>query len=178
MIALVSPVKIKTNQTDKSVTIYVRPDAYFTAIFMACLIGLGYLPFSDFKFDYYAYVGLTFVIFLMIYYFISCNQSVCFVKNSCLSVRKGFRRWRIPLSAIKSGYTAYRKVTSQPTRLNTHFIDIELKVNLPDNPKHWIRNGHANIFSYGFHYWGAAQNTLWDQINQILNDNNIPVKSK
>jgi hypothetical protein len=175
MISLVNPVKFKTDHSNNSVMIYTRPQAYFVVVFLACLIGLCYLPFSEFKNDYFAYVGLLFVITLFTYYFITNNQSVCFEKNLLVKVRKGFSHWIIPVTAIKGGYTSYHKASSQQTRENTHFIDFELKVNLPDNHKHWIRNGTANIFSYGFHTWGSEQIKIWDKFNQILRDNKIPV---
>ncbi len=175
MISLVSPVKFKTNQANDSVTIYTKPEAYFVVVFLACVIGLCCLPFSSFKNDYFAYLGLIFVLVLLTYYFVTNNQSVCFQKNQHIKVRKGITHWSIPVTVIEGGYTSYRMLSSQQTRENTHFLEFELKVNLPDCHKHRISNGIANIFTYGFHHWGSEQNKLWEKFNQILRDNSIPV---
>ena len=175
MITLASPVKFKTNHTKNSVTIYTRPEAYFVVVFLTCVMGLCCLPFSDFKNDYFAYIGLIFALVLFIYYFVTNNQSVCFQKNQRIKVRKGITHWSIPVTVVEGGYTSYRMLSSQQTRENTHFLDLELKVNLPDSHKHRISNGIAHIFSYGFHHWGSEQDKVWDKLNQILRDNNIPV---
>jgi uncharacterized protein YpuA (DUF1002 family) len=88
-------------------------------------------------------------------------------------VRKGFRKWQIPFDSIVGGYVAYKKRTRAQSPDVTHFVDIELKVTLPDNKKNWIRNGYANIFNYGFDRWGDEQQKIWDELNRVLEKNDI-----
>lgn len=161
---------IKIHQTNNSEIIKIssKPQPYFILFFLVCLIGLSALPFSEYRYDYFAYLGLLFVLGITIYYFIGSVQSITFENKANIKVRKGFDSWTIPYEVVTGGFTSYKKSVSNQSLASTHFLSFELEVNLPDNKKHWIRNGKANIFHYGFDQWGKEQEKIWEKFNEIL----------
>jgi len=166
------PVKIQKDRN--TIKISSKPSLYYIVFCIAGLIGLLSLPNSEYRHDYFAYIGLIFVIVLTAYYFVTCLQVTVFENKTNISVKKGFKKWNIPFEVVTGGYTSYKKYVSRASLERTHYLIFELKVNLPDNPKQWIRNGHANIFRYGFNEWGDEQNKIWDDFNTILNEKGIP----
>jgi hypothetical protein len=121
-----------------------------------------------------AYVGVFFMLALSLGYFVTSMEGFAFENRTNIKVRKGFDRWNIPFEMVTGGYTSYNERTSRQSLQKTHFISLELKVDLPDNRKHWIRNGNANIFHYGFSRWGAEQEKIWEQFNFIIDEKGIP----
>lgn len=167
-------VSINENINSGVIRISSRPEGYAILLFMAALIGVCALPLSKYRDDYFAYVGLLYLLGLVAYYFIISIQSVTFVKKDTIVVRKGFRSWQFPFEAVSGGYTSYEKRVSRQSLQATHFFNFELQVDLPENSKQWIRNGKANVFHYGFSQWGSKQQELWNKCNDILNDKGIP----
>ncbi len=151
-----------------------RPETFAIALFMASLIGLAILPFTAYQDDLFAYVGIFFLLGLTGYYFVISIQVVTFEQKTQIKVRKGFRAWSIPLDAVTAAYTSYQERTSRQSLQKTHFLNVELQVNLPDKPKHWIRNGNANVFHYGFNHWGAEQEQIRKKFDRIFAEMGIP----
>lgn len=168
------PVRIDTDIHRDRVKVSTKPEVWGIVFFVACLIGLVSLPFSAYRHDYMAYAGLCFMLVLSAGYFVTSIEGFVFENKTNIRVRKGFNRWNIPFEAVTGGYTSYNAQTSRQSLQKTHFLSLELKVDLPDNKKHWIRNGAANIFHYGFSRWGTEQEKIWEQLNRILDDNGIP----
>lgn len=170
-------VTIKFDPSNGTTRIASKPETFFLIFFFVLLTGLICLPFSSYKNDFFAYAGLLFVFGLTICTFLSSIQIILFDK-SCIRVRKGFKSWYIPLNLVKGGYTVYKKSTSRASLESTHFLNVELKVDLPNDKNKWIRNGSANIFHYGFNTWGSDQNQLWDKFQDIFEANGIPILTK
>ncbi len=173
MISLFKSVYIHTDANLGTIKISSKPDAYFIVFLIACLFGLCALPFTEYSNDYFAYISLIYVLVLTAYFCVVYTQVIIFEDKANIRVRKGFSRWNIPFEAVTAGYTTYEKRVSQASRERTHYLNFELKVNLPDNQKHSIRNGTANIFHYGFRYWGKEQDKIWDKFNDILKQKGI-----
>jgi len=165
---------VKIQKDKNTIKISSKPSFYYIVFFIAGLIGLFSLPHSEYRHDYFAYMGLIFVLVLTSYYFVTCLQETVFENKTNITVKKGFKKWNIPFEVVSGGYTSYKKFTSQASLERTHYLNFELKVNLPNNSNHWIRNGHANVFRYGFNEWGDEQNKIWDELNAILNEKGIP----
>lgn len=156
------------------ISISSRPEGFAVLLFIAALIGIFALALSEDKNDYFAYAGLLFLLGLVGYYFVISIQSVTFEKRDVIKVRKGFKSWQFPFESVSGGYTSYEKRVSRQSLQATHFLSFELQIDLPDQPGHWIRNGKANVFHYGFSQWGPKQQEIWDKFNRILNDKDIP----
>jgi hypothetical protein len=174
MVPYVKSVKVHTDNNLDTITISSKPEAFSIIFFIAFLIGLCSLPFTEYRNDYIAYISMLFPIGLAAYYFVISIQSIKFENKTTIRIRKGFDSWNIPFKSVTGGYTSYKKVISQSSLQITHYLNFELKVNLPDNKKHWIRNGTANIFHYGFSQWGKEQEKIWEKFNDILNEKDIP----
>lgn len=168
-------VKIKEKPETGIIRISSRPELFAFVLFLASLMGICFLPSTAYRDDYFAYGGLLFLLGLTLYYFIISIQQVTFENKTRVKIRKGWKSWIIPFSAIQGGYTTYRKKTSRQSLQSTHFLNLILKVDLPDDPSHWIRNGKANIFHYGFNQWGVKQEEIWNKLNRILEEKGIPV---
>jgi len=167
-------VEIHTDTNKDTIEISSKPDAYFIFFFAVCLIGICSLPFTKYHKDYYAYIGVLYMLVLTIFYFVKSLQKVIFENTSNIKIRKGFDTWNIPFESVTGGYTSYYKKTSRASLERTHFLTFELKTNLTDNPKHFINNGKASIFNYGFRHWGEEQEKIRDKFNDILNEKGIP----
>ena len=167
-------VQILVNTKKDTVEISSKPDAYFIFFFAVCLIGLFSLPFSEYRKEYFAYIGMLYLLVLTIFYFVKSIQKIIFENQTNIRVRKGFNSWNIPFESVTGGHTSYNKKISRASLESTHFLTFELKVNLADNPKFWIKNGKANIFYYGFRHWGDEQEKIRDKFNDILNEKGIP----
>lgn len=167
------PVTIRTDAQEGIVNISSRPAAFAILLFAAGLIGLFSLPFTEYRDDYLAYAGLLFLVGLTAYYAVISSQSTTFANNTRISVRKGFRSWQIPFSKITGGYTSYEATVSRQSLAKTHYLNVELEVDLPDDPARWIRNGKANIFHYGFSQWGAEEEKIRAAFDAILAEKGI-----
>lgn len=172
---MIKPVKIDVDTNLGTITISSRPKAFAIILFIASLIGLCSLPFSEYRHDYFAYSGLVFVMGLTLYYAAISIQRTVFENNTAIRVRKGFQRWKIPLEAVSGGYTTFNTRISRQSLARTHFLNIELQVDLPDNQKYWIRNGTANVFHYGFSQWGREQEQIREKFHDILDEKGIPI---
>lgn len=168
------PVNIHTDTKSGTIRISSRPAAFAIVLFIACLIGLCSLPFTEYRNDYFAYIGVFFVLGLTGYYSVISMQTILFENKTNIRVRKGFAAWDIPFDTVTGGYTTYHKRISRQSLARTHYLNFELQVNLPDNQSIGIRNGQANIFHYGFSYWGAEQEGIRKKINDILKEKGIP----
>jgi hypothetical protein len=151
-----------------------KPEVFSAIFFIAFVIGLCSLPFTEYRNDYIAYICMLFPMGLAAYYFIISMQVVQFENKTKIRVRKGFKSWSIPFESVTGGYTSYKKVISRSSLIGTHYLSFELNVDLPDNKDHWIRNGTANIFHYGFSQWGKEQEKIWAKFNDILDEKDIP----
>ncbi len=167
-------IKIKEDADSGNVKISSRPQSYAFILSLAIIVGLSVLPFTEYRNDYLAYIALVFVFGLTIKYFMQSTQSVTFENKTHVKVRKGFITWVISFDSVSGGYTSYKKKFSRQSSTSIHFLSFELRVDLPDNSKHWIRNGKANIFHYGFDQWGKEQEKIWAKFNEILDKNGIP----
>lgn len=167
-------VKIHTDSELDVIQIYSRPEWFSVVFFIAFLIGLCSLPFTEYRNNYIVYICMLYPMGLAINYFVISLQAITFENQTKIQVRKGFDSWDIPFEAITGGYTSYEKVITQANLTKTYYLDFELKVNLPDNKKHCIRNGTANIFHYGFSQWGQEQQKIWVKFNDILDEKGIP----
>lgn len=167
-------VSIHEDVSSGIIKISSRPEGFAILLFMAALIGVCALPFSKYRDDYFAYVGLLYLLGLVVYYWIISIQSTTFEKKEVIKVRKGFKSWQIPFGVVKGGYTSYEKKVSRQSLQATHFLNFELQVDLPDNSEQWIRNGKANVFHYGFSQWGPKQQEIWNRFNRILKEKGIP----
>jgi hypothetical protein len=147
---------------------------FSVVFFVAFVIGLCSLPFTEYRNDFIAYVCILIPMGLAAYYFVISMQSVQFENKTHIRVRKGFSSWNIPFESVTGGYTSYKAVISRASLITTHYIDFELKVNLPDDKKLWIRNGTANVFHYGFSQWGKDEEKIWAKFNDILDEKGIP----
>ncbi len=169
------PVNIVVDANLGTARISSRPQAFAILLFIASLVGFCALPFTEYRNDYFAYFGLLFVLGLILYYALISMQSTVFEDNTQVRVRKGFKRWNIPYEAVSGGYTAYNQRVSRQSLARTHFLTLELHVNLPENPKQWIRNGKANVFHYGFSQWGREQEEIREKFHAILTEKGIPI---
>jgi hypothetical protein len=171
---LYKSIKIHTDIKSDTIKIYSKPEVFSVIFFAAFVVGLCSLPFTEYRNDYIAYVCMLFPMGLAAYYFVISTQGIQFKNKTNIRVRKGFSRWDIPFESVTGGYTSYKAVISRSSLIKTHYLSFELKVNLSDNKKHWIRNGAANIFHYGFSQWGKEQEKIWAQFNNILDEKGIP----
>ena len=167
-------VSIHENVNSGVIKISSRPEGFVIPLFIASLIGICALPSTEYRDDYFAYVGLLYLLGLVVYYFIMSIQSVTFKKKEVIKVRKGFKSWQFPFEVVSGGFTSYEKRVSRQSFQTTHFLNLELQVDLPDDSSQWIRNGKANVFHYGFSHWGPKQQEIWDKFNRILKDKGIP----
>lgn len=167
-------IKIHTDIKSDTIKISSKPEVFSVIFFAAFVIGLCSLPFTEYRNDYVAYVCMLFPIGLAAYYFVISTQSVQFENKTYIKVRKGFESWTIPFESVTGGYTSYKKAISRSSLIGTHYLSFELKAALPDNKEHWIRNGTANIFHYGFSQWGKGQEKVWKNFNDILDEKDIP----
>jgi len=168
------PIVIRRDTKRDIIRISSRPEGFYFIFFTACLIGLCSLPFSSYRHDYFAYIGLLFVLGLTLVYFVGNVQGIVFENKTRVRVRKGFQSWTIPFDVVTGGFTSYEKYVSRSSLETTHYLKFELNVDLPKNPKQWIRNGSANLLFFGFDHWGTHQRELWDQFNAILDEKGIP----
>lgn len=168
-------VNIHTDTRSGTIKISSRPEAYAIALFLAGLMGLCALPFTEYRNDFIAYISLVFVLGLTGYYGVISMQSVIFENKTHIRVRKGFISWVIPFEAVTGGYTTYNKRVSRQSLARTHYLNVELQVNLPDHQSHRIRNGKANLFHYGFSQWGPAEEKIRQEIHAIFTENGIPI---
>lgn len=169
------PVNIHTDPISGTIKISSRPEAYVIVLFLAGLMGLCALPFTEYRNDFIAYISLFFILGLTGYYSVISIQSIIFENKTHISVRKGLAKWTIPFDAIRGGYTTYNEKVSRQSLARTHYLNLELQVNLPDNPKHRIRNGKANLFHYGFSHWGPEQERIRQKIHTILTEKGVPI---
>ena len=167
-------IKIHTDIKSDTIRIYSKPEAFSVIFFVAFTIGLCSLPFTEYRDDYVAYASILFPMGLAAYYFIISTQGVQFKNKTNIRVRKGFGSWNIPFESVTGGYTSYESVISRSSLIRTHYLSFELKVNLSDQKKYWIRNDTANIFHYGFSQWGKDEEKIWAKFNDILNEKDIP----
>lgn len=167
-------IKVHTDIKSDTIKISSKPEVFSFIFFLAFVIGIFSLPFTEYRNDYIAYICMFFPMGLAAYYFAMSTQSVKFENKTYIRVRKGFKSWTIPFESVTGGYTSYRKVISRSSLIGTHYLSFELKVALPDNQEHWIRNGTANIFHYGFSHWGKEAEKVWAEFNNILDEKDIP----
>ncbi len=169
------PVNIHTDTKLGTIKISSRPEAYVIVLFLAALMGICALPFTGYRNDFIAYISLFFVLGLTVFYGVISRQSVIFENQTHISVRKGLAIWIIPLDAVTGGYTTYNERVSRQSLARSHYLNVELQVNLPDHQRHRIRNGKANIFHYGFSQWGLSQEKIRQEIHAILTEKGIPI---
>jgi len=167
-------VKIHTDIKSDTIKIYSQPEMFSVIFFVAFVVGFCSLPFTEYRNDYIAYACMLFPLGLTTYYFVMSRQSIQLKNKTHIKVGKGFSSWNIPFESVTGGYTSYKAVISRSSLARTHYLSFEVKVNLPDNKKHWIRNGTANIFHYGFGQWGKEQEKIWWKFNEILDEKGIP----
>lgn len=175
---MLKAVNIRENAKRGTFTITSRPAGFSILFFLAGLVGLGLLPTSEYRGDYLAYGGLLFIVGLSVYYFVMSSQVVVFQAEVQVRVRHGFAVWTIPFDAISGGFTTYQEKVSRQSLAKTHFLDLELRVNLPDHRAHRIRNGTANVFHYGFSYWGPEQESIRAKLHHLLKAQNIPLVAR
>ncbi|MFH7242678.1 MAG: hypothetical protein ACHWZW_07485 [Spirulina sp.] len=166
-------VTVHRNPNLDIIKISSQPEAFSIVFFIALLIGIVSLPFTEYRNNYMAYIGLLYPIGLVVGYFILSTQDAKFENKTKVSIRKGFDTWSIPFETVTGGYASCRVKTSQASLIKTYYLDFELRVNLPDNKKYSIRNGTANIFHYGFSQWGKEQEKIWAKFNEILDEKGI-----
>lgn len=167
-------VKVDTDANLDIIKISSKPEVFSIVFLVAFLIGLCSLPFTEYRHNYFVYICMLYPIGLATNYFVIGIQDIRFENQTKISVRKGFDSWSIPFESVTGGYTSWEQVISKTSLTRTYYLSLKLKVNLPDNKKHRIRNGTANIFHYGFSQWGKEQEKIWRQFNNILNEKGIP----
>lgn len=172
---MLKAVNIHTDTRSGAIKISSRPEAYVIVLFLAGLIGLCVLPFTEYRHDFIAYISLVFVLGLTGYYVVISMQSTIFENKTHIRVRKGLAKWTIPFDTVAGGYTTYNKRVSRQSLARTHYLNVELQVNLPDHQRHRIRNGKANVFHYGFSQWGPAEEKIRQKIHAILTEKGIPI---
>ena len=99
-------VEIHTDTNTDTIVISSKPEVYFIFFFTACLIGICSLPFSAFSKDYFAYIGVLYILVLTIFYFIKSIQKIIFENKTNIRIRKGFDSWNIPFESVTGGYTS------------------------------------------------------------------------
>ncbi|UZR97702.1 hypothetical protein [Chondrinema litorale] len=171
-------VKIHKDNNLDTIKISSRPQAGFVLLLLACLAGLCTIPFTDYRNDFFSYVGVFFVFGGTLYYLVTNFQVTTFENKTNIKVRKGFSTWQIPFDCVSGGYTNYYKKVTRQSGNTTHFLDLELHVSLPENKNQWIRNGKANVFNYAFSNWGYEQQNTWEKLNEILDEKGIPNYTK
>lgn len=167
-------IKIHTDINSDTIKIHSKPEVFSVVFFMVFVVGLGLLPFTEYRSNYVVYICMLFPMGLAAYYFVMSMQGVRFKNKTEVRVRKGFDSWNIPFESITGGYVLCKEVVSRSSLVTTYYLNFELKVDLPDNKKRWIRNGAANIFHYGFSQWGKEQEKIWEKFNDILEEKDIP----
>lgn len=173
MIFPIKPVAIRADPRSDTIKISSRPEIFALILGAAGFTGLCVLPFTEYRNDYFAYIGMLFIITLTGYYVFNSIQVISFENRTNIHVRQGILAWNIPFESVTGGYTSYNVFTSGKSHDKTHFLSFRLKVDLPDNKRRSIRNGTATVFHYGFSQWGAEQEKLWQQFNDILDDKGI-----
>lgn len=167
-------VKVRMDANSDMIRISSSPEMFSIVFFVALLVGLFALPFTEYRNNYFVYICILYPMGLAAKYYTISIQDVRFENKSRIRIRKGLNTWSIPFESVTGGYTTYKKVVTQANLTRTYYLDFELKVNLPDNKKHYIRNGTANIFHYGFSQWGREQEKIWAKFNDILDGKDIP----
>lgn len=167
-------VKVHADPASDVIRISSKPEFFAIVFFLAFAIGLCSLPFTKYRNDYIAYLCMLYPLGLTAKYFSVSIQEIRFENRTSIRVRQGFDRWVIPFESVTGGYISYEKAISRASLTATHYLNFELQVNLPDNKKHCIRNGTANIFHYGFSQWGREQERIWREFNRILDEKGIP----
>jgi hypothetical protein len=171
---MLPPVKVKHDKKAGRIIIKSVPELFGLVFFSVGLAALCSLPFSEYHKDPSAYFGVLFIVGLAGYYIIIGFQAVTFERGKPIGIRKGFEKWTLPFEAVSGRYTVYEKRVSNQSHNVTYYFDLELEVDLPNNPKQWIRNGKANAFHYGFSNWGSLEQRIWDTVNAGLDDLGIP----